>query len=119
MKNFFPLLAIVVMVFISSCNGKTSAALENTSPNGQVHIKLTASRSSALDAFKTEMTVKAYDFKEGKLLFEVMAGDLTNENVKFDWKDDNNCIITIEEQDKHLRTFQLIASNNQVQLGEI
>lgn len=119
MKNFFALIALVIITTLSSCNGKTSALVENTSANGQVKVKITGSRSSALDPFKTVITVKAYDFKEGTLMFDIMAADLNAENVKFNWQDDSNCTITIEEQDKHVRSFQLIASNNQVQLGEI
>lgn len=119
MKNLLYISFIIFLATLSSCNGKTSAALENTSPNGKAVIKITASRSNVFDAFKTEMTVKAYDFKEGKLLMEITADDLNNENVKFRWLDDNNCIITIEERDKHVRTFQLIASETQVQLAEI
>lgn len=68
---------------------------------------------------KLKCRVKAYDFKEGKLIFEIVADDLNNENVQFKWTDDNNCIITIEERDKHVRSFQLIASDSQVQLAEI
>ncbi|MBP6732791.1 MAG: hypothetical protein KA149_12070 [Chitinophagales bacterium] len=120
MKNRFPFLILLALTFsLAACNGKTEAMLENTSANGKVKVKLTAKRSSALDPFKAEITVKAYDFKEGKLLFEIMAADLNNENVKFNWKDDNNCLITIEESDKHVRSFQLLASENQVQLAEI
>jgi hypothetical protein len=76
-------------------------------------------RSNVFDPFKTKISVTAYGFKEGKLLFEIMAGDLNNENVKFIWEDDNHCLITIEERDKHVRSFRLLASENQVQLAEI
>lgn len=119
MQKLFTSVILLSILVLASCNGKTSAALENTSPNGKAVIKITASRSNVFDAFKTEMTVKAYDFKEGKLLMEITADDLNNENVKFRWLDDNNCIITIEERDKHVRSFQLIASDTQVQLAEI
>ena len=119
MKNFLSLFFIATLISLTSCNGKTSAMLENTSANGKVKIKITAKREGALDPFKTEITVKAYDFKEGKLLLEIIADDLNNQNVKFDWKDENNCLITIEENDKHIRSFQLIASESQVQLAEI
>lgn len=113
------LLVFALLVTLVSCNGKTSATLQNTSPNGKAAITITANRSNVLDAFKTVITVKAYDFKEGKLQFEIAADDLNNENVKFRWIDDNNCVITIEERDKHVRSFQLIASETQVQLAEI
>ena len=119
MKNILAIFSLIAIVSFSGCNGKTSALVENTSANGKVKVKISAIRGSTLDPFKTEIAVKAYDFKEGKLLLEVIASDLNNENVKFKWKDDNNCVITIEENDKHLRSFQLIASETQVQLAEI
>lgn len=119
MKNLLSVFFLTAIFFLTSCNGKTSAALENSSANGKVKIKIAASRSNALDPFKTEIAVKAYDFKEGKLLLEITADDLTQENVKFNWTDDNNCVITIEENDKHIRSFQLVASESQVQLAEI
>jgi hypothetical protein len=119
MKNLLGFLLIAIIVSFSSCNSKTSATVENTSPNGKVKVKVEGKRSNVLDAFKAEISVKAYSFKEGKLLFEIMAGDLNNENVKFVWEDESHCLITIEEQDKHVRSFKLIADANQVQLAEI
>jgi hypothetical protein len=119
MHKLLSLLLLSVVVFFSSCTGKTLAFVENTSANGKVKIKISAKRDTSLDPFKTEITVKAYDFKEGKLLLEVIASDLNNENVKFNWTDENDCLITIEETDKHLRSFQLIASPSQFQLAEI
>ncbi len=119
MNKIIYLIFLITATAFSSCNGKTSALVENTSATGKVKIKISAKRDTSLDPFKTEITVNAYDFKEGKLLLEVIASDLNKENVKFNWADDNNCLITIEETDKHLRSFQLIASPSQFQLAEI
>ncbi len=119
MKNLLSAISLTIILSLTSCNGKTSAALENTSANGKVKIKISATRGNVFDPFKTEIAVKAYNFKEGKLLLEVIAGDLNNDNVKFNWTDSSNCVITIEEADKHIRSFQLIASESQVQLAEI
>lgn len=119
MKNLFTVFILISSITLWSCNGKTSANLESASANGKVKVKIEAHRGNVFDAFKTEMSVKAYDFKEGKLIFEIVADDLNNENVQFKWTEDNNCIITIEERDKHVRSFQLIASDSQVQLAEI
>lgn len=118
MKNLIRFL-LISTIFFSSCNSKTSAVIENASPDGNVKIKVEGKRGLPLDPFKTEISVKAYDFKEGKLMFDIMAGDLNSENVKFTWEDNNNCVITIEESDKYVRSFKLIADANQVQLAEI
>ena len=119
MKNLLIIISLTIIYSLSSCSGKTSAKIENSSANGQIKIRINGTRSNALDPFKTEIAVKAYDFKEGKLLLEVTASDLSKQNVNFNWKDDNNCLITIEESDKHVRSFQLVASKTQLQLAEI
>ncbi|HWB63454.1 MAG TPA: hypothetical protein VG603_08090, partial [Chitinophagales bacterium] len=87
--------------------------------NQKVHITITGTRPTAVDAWKVLIAVKAYDFKEGRLQFEIYADDLTEQNVKFDWKDDRHCLITITQREGKPRSFQLIADSQQVQLGEI
>lgn len=119
MKNLITLLICTTLISLSACNGKTSAIVENLSANQKVYIKITGSRSNSLDPFKTEISVKAYDLKPGKLIMEIMAPDLNSENVKFNWQDESHCTITITEQDEHTRTFQLLADANQLQLAEI
>lgn len=119
MKNLFIIIAAFAFVSMTSCNGKTSAVIESKSPNEKVKVRVEGTRGIPFDPFKTVISVKAYEFKEGKLTFEIMASDLNSENVKFDWVDDSNCTISIEESDKNVRSFQLIANENQVQLAEI
>lgn len=118
-KHFLAAITCLILFSITACNGKTSALVENASANGKVKIKITAKRNGALEPFKVDMAVTAYDFKQGKLLFEIAADDLNQENVKFNWTDDNTCTISITERDNHVRNFQLLASENQVQLAEI
>jgi hypothetical protein len=101
-----------------SCNGKTAAKLENTSPNQKVHTTVTGTRSSSVDPWKVVIDVKAFDFQKGQLKFEIYADDLTDQNVQFSWKDDETCLITFTERDDK-RVFQLLANANQVQLGQI
>lgn len=117
MKNILVFFLLAFSLF--SCNGTTSASLSETSENEKIKIDLVANRSNVLDPFKVQLSVKAYDFKEGKLTFEIMADDLNEKNVQFKWQDQNNCLIIITERDNKARTFQLIAAENQVQLGEI
>ena len=119
MKPFLPIIIISIAVVLFSCSGKKTAEIESTSANGEVKVKIEGKRSVPFDPFKTEITVKAYNFKEGKLLFEITASDLNEQNVKFNWEEETNCVITIEESDKRVRTFKLIANENQMQLAEI
>lgn len=76
-------------------------------------------QKGVMSPWKVDMAVKAYDFKEGHLAFELQTSEVNNETVKFDWKDDKNCIITCNLSDGSSRKFQLIADASQVQLAEI
>ena len=110
---------ICLLTVLASCGGKTTAALENTSPNGKAKLTIDAKRATSFDPWQVTMKVKAYDFKEGHLSFEAMAEDISAETVSFDWVDDNNCNITFKLQDDTERRFHLIASPSQVQMGEL
>lgn len=118
MKLYHFAIICIITVF-TACNGKTDALIEQTSPNRKAKLTITAKRPNIMDAWQVTMKVKAYDFKEGQLAFEAMAEDISSETVKFDWTDDNNCIITFTLRDDTQRKFQLIASPSQVQMGEI
>jgi hypothetical protein len=121
MKSAKPILSVFLLVLfvLSACNGKKAALVINNSPNGKVSIAVTGNRATTVDAWKVTIAVKASTFKEGKLSFEIYADDLNEKNVKFNWQDDKNCIITIEQREDKPRTFQLIADGTQLQLGEI
>lgn len=117
MKSIIPIL--ICLIALVSCGGKTETSLTKVSPNGKVTIKIEAKRAAAVESWKVDMKVKAYDFKEGKLSFEIYAKDLTDENVSFDWKDETHCTILFKEQDNTERKFELIASQEQLQMGEM
>ena len=119
MKLTAILLSSIIVLLLCSCAGKTSASLLNNSPNQKVKVSITAKRSSSVDPWNVLLGVKAYDFKEGKLEFEIYAADLNDQNVKFDWRDDRNCLITFQQQDGTPRKFQLIADDSQVQVAEV
>ena len=119
MKSSITSLSVILLLLLNSCNDKKTSLVTNISPNKQVTTKVTANRFSSVDPWKIEIRVKAYDFKEGYLALEIYADDITDQNVKFDWKDDKNCLITIEQRDGEPRKFQLLTNANQVQLGEI
>lgn len=112
-------IVLVTTFLLAACSGKTKTSLKHLSPNGKVSINIEGHRAASIESWKVDMKVKAYDFKEGKLTFEIYAEDLTDKNVSFDWKDDKNCIISLKEQDGKDRKFQLIASPEQLQMGEI
>lgn len=114
----FPLV-LVITLLLQACSGKKDAQVNFSSADDQVKVSITGTRSNVFDPFRTTISVKAYNFKEGKLEFEIMADDLNSENVKYVWEDESHCVITFTERDKHVRTFRLLASPNQLQLAEV
>ena len=118
MKNSFTILSVICIFLLTSCQTQ-STTVTDISPNKKVNITIKASRAASLDPWKVEMDVKAYEFKEGHLTFEIQTGDISDKTVKFNWSDDRNCLITFEQSDGQPRKFQLIADAGQVQLGEI
>lgn len=115
----FSQLALILILILASCGGEKKTSLTNFSPDKNVKVTLNAMRPNAVDAWKIDLKVKAYDFKEGELLFEAFASDINDQTVKFDWKGENLCFITITQRDGDPRRFQLIADSNQVQMAEI
>ena len=117
MKNTLAILSIIATLLFTSCQTK-NVTITNVSPNGKVKTTIKGSHQG-ISPWKVELDVKAYEFKEGHLAFEVETGDVSDKTVKFDWKDDINCIISFDEPDGKPRTFQLIADASQVQLAEV
>jgi len=118
MKLFYSLILFSSLLMVS-CSGETSAYYQHVSPNGKVKVNVEGHRATAIESWKVDMKVNAYDFKEGKLSFEIYAKNLNKDNITFTWSDERNCIITIKQQDNSDRKFQLIASAEQLQLGEV
>ena len=109
------LLMIVLIVSFSGC-GKTAAKMEHTSPNGKVKLTLTGNRMTGLEAWQVEMKVKAYNFKEDQLAFEVYADDLNDQTVLFNWTDEEHCSITFKQRDGADKKFSLTASPQQLEV---
>lgn len=112
------ILYLTTFLLLTACGGKTEAVVNHTSPNGKVSITVAGKRSNTIEAFRTEIAVRAYELSEGKLMFEIYADDLNAENVKFGWSDDTHCTISIEQRDGATRNFALQATANSVQLAE-
>ncbi len=119
MKNSLIFISMVCILLLTACQPK-AVVLTNESSNKKVKITVKANREgSSLGPWKVQLDVKAYEFKQGALAFEIESGDISDKTVKFDWKDDHNCLISFDQPDGKPRTFQLIADENQVQLAEV
>ena len=119
MKNLF-LFGLMAMVLVfSSCNNPTEARLEKLSPSGKVKVTIEGKRFTGIEPWKVTIKVKAYDFKEGSLLAEIAAKNLTDENVKVTWFEESSADIVFTQSDDKTRTFRLIANANEMQMAEI
>ena len=65
------------------------------------------------------MTVKSGDIPEGSLIFEIYDDDLNDSNVRFDWADSNNAVITFTQRDGEKKTFKLTVSDSNVILAPV
>ncbi len=118
MKYLFLLPCFCLVISLTSCNTKMHAVVETTSPGNTVSVSVEGHRSMVFDPFTTHIRVSAFKQK-GSIKFEITASDLTSENVFFKWSGENHCIITIQEENKGLRTFSLFADETRVSLSEI
>jgi hypothetical protein len=115
MKNISLLLFIAFA--LSSCH-ETVVQLKSSSPDGKTTITMNAKKASALDPYRVSLFVKSGDIPGGSLEFEITAGELNDSNVKFDWKDADNCVIKFTQSDGEVRTFVLQVSDTNVVLQE-
>ena len=111
-------LFFIILLFGFYGCGKTSATIEHTSPNGKVKLTVVGNRSTSLDSWQVELKVKAYEFKEDQLSFEIYATDLNKETVLFNWIDEQHCTIIFKQTDNTDRKFSLTVSSENLELKE-
>jgi len=112
------LILVIIVAAFTACGGNKSELIKNISPNKKVEIKISGERFSSIEPWKVELIVKAYNFKEGKLAFEVYADGLNTETIKFNWLDDENCSIAFTESDGKERIFKLHVTSQQLDLSQ-
>ena len=117
MKKLIALL-IAVLVFASCQQHPVSGSLSSTSPDGKTVISVDGKKATSLDPFTVTMEVKSGKESMGSLQFEITAVMLDASNVKFDWSDANNCIITFTHSDGEKRVFRYYATASNVILRE-
>jgi hypothetical protein len=118
MRKLIPLL-LAVLIFGSCQQRPLSGTVSGSSPDGKTTISATAVRKASLDPFTVTMEVKTVSESQGSLQFEVAASAIDSSDVKFDWKDNNNCIITFIQSDNEKRIFRYYATATNVILQEV
>ena len=118
MKKLLPLF-LAVLILTSCQQHPVSASLSSPSPDGKTMITIKAQKPSSLDPFTVTMEVKEGDVSQGSLQFEIGASTIDSSNVKYEWADSNNCIITFTHSDGEKRIFRYYATSTNVVLQEI
>ena len=92
------LIVILFMALFSSCSEEVSEPLESVSKDGKMSISVIGKRYSSFDPFMVE--VKAtLDESEFPVSLEIQADALTSENVRFEWRNNRGCTVSITQRD--------------------
>lgn len=114
MKKYIWAFAIVCALF-SSCKNEHFKRILISENKTEVTIE--GEKEGLAMEWSVTIHVKAKGFSDGTLSFQIYNDSLEN-NVKVDWLNSENAIITFVEKDGE-RKFKLIASNKQIFLAEI
>lgn len=97
MKHFNYLILFVVSIFVfSGCSPEDSTL---SSSKGELDITVSAKRYVVGDPWlvSVELSMVGLD-KPAKAEREIMAEEISEKNVTFDWKDEMTCIVKIEQR---------------------
>lgn len=93
--------------------------MNSLSPSEKVALSLHAEMPMKFSPWNCTLGVKGYDAWSDSIFFEIMANEINEENVKFDWQSDERCTIAITEKNGEKRVFSLEATPSMVHLQEI
>lgn len=90
----------MVALVMSSCSGVLqSEKIIEKSEDGRLQIEIQGNRDGGLEPFLVEMTAKKVGLKPMVAKMEIFHDNITRENVTFDWKSNNHCIISVSHRD--------------------
>lgn len=118
MKIYFSCF-VVMLVLLSSCDYPTTAHMERLSPSGKVKVDIEANRVLPTDPWKVIIKIKAYSFKEGQLSTEVVAKNIDNKTVNFNWFEESSADITFTQKDGSVKVFRLVSKEEQLQFAQV
>ncbi|HXA02876.1 MAG TPA: hypothetical protein VNW99_12855 [Cytophagaceae bacterium] len=95
---------------------KETTELSSGSSDGNCTITISGTKNFG-DPWQTTITINAFKQKQ-QVVTEIYADGLTDKNIKFNWIDNNHCIITISQQDDTKRTFVVEATEQKIILRE-
>lgn len=112
-------LGLILLFLFSACNYPTAASMERISPSGKVKVDIEANRTLTTDPWKVVIKIKAYSFKEGQLTTEIVAKNIDNKTVNFNWFEESSADITFTQSDGSSKIFRLISNEEQLQFAQV
>ena len=108
------LILLHLLLFLASCGSPKTSTLVKTTQDGKTTITISGKKQMSLSPFSVTMTVKSGDIPEGSLLFEIVADDINDSNVRVDWSDAQHGMITFTQRDNAQKIFSITVSDTQV-----
>ena len=108
----------VILLFQTACGGGKNFELSSTSPNAKAEVKLSGTKANFADPYMVDITIKGYQ-QDRTISREIYASQLSTENTKIEWKDDNNCLITFQQQDDTTIKLSVYIGEDGLQLQEV
>ncbi len=100
MKKIQNILIGLVAVMLLSCGGVLqSEKIVEVSEDGRLTLEVEGKRDGKLEPFLVKIVAKKEGFEPMLATMEIHHENITRENVKFDWKSNNHCIISIAHRD--------------------
>jgi len=115
MKN--SIIFIFVIVLLAACGSKKSGEIVSKSADGNAQITVSGTKNSFVDPWQTTIKISGYN-NSSEAQTEIYAGDLNNDNIIFQWENNNVCKVTIKQQDNTSRTFVAEMQPDKLELHE-
>ncbi len=89
---------LTLLIGLCSCSKETIDPIESFSADKKMQVSLTASRTSALDAWLLEIEL-THAGSTSKVFQEFYADEVSKKNVSFQWKSNRMCLIQLTQRD--------------------
>lgn len=102
MKNLTLIaVSLFTILFFSSCEKKHSEPLTSLSADNKLEITIKASRLMSVDPWLVQIAVQQIgnDKQIAEVSQEIMADEISSNNVKFTWNSNTSCLIKITQAD--------------------
>lgn len=100
MKVQFILISLFSLLFLVGCGSESSEVFETKSPDGKISITAQGTTSVIpLEPWRVDIKMTMEGKEPIESFVEVYADSLSTDNVKFTWKSEHECLITLTQRD--------------------